>query len=67
MQTDISPFTPMPSDPEWEWTSGGRDKPSINGGMVTSYWKMRRKVNGEWQYRELTPEEEEFWVEKLAW
>lgn len=67
MQTDISPFTSMSSDPQWEWISGGRDKPSINGDMVTTYWKMRRKVNGEWQYRELTPEEEEYWVEKMAW
>lgn len=67
MLIDQGAFTPMPTETEWEWTSSIRDKPSVNGGMVTTFWKMRRKVDGQLQYRELTPEEEEYWVEKLAW
>jgi len=63
----FAPLFSIPDNLEWEWCSTGRDEPSVSGGMITTRWKMRRRVNGRWEYRPLTPEEEQEYIEKLAW
>ena len=51
---------------EWQFCSRFFKKRLIDGSYANGRL-MRRKINGEWQYRKLTDDEEGDEFERMAW
>lgn len=52
---------------EWHFTFRFSPRRAADGSIVNYGPCMRRKINGRWQYREMTPAEESDWVASEAW
>ena len=57
----------MRKNTEWNYCITLLPKTLIDGTRTTDVLLMRRRINGERQYRKLTPEEEQEWALADAW